>query len=562
MRVNRLQSVSVWAGVAALALGTLTLVLGWLLGFEPARTLLPGAASMKANTAIGFVLCGGSLLLAMGPRPAPRLARGLGLAAGLIGAATLFEYVAGHRLGIDELLFTDPSSEKLPGRPAPLTAFVFIVAGAALALWDARSRPARAAYAGLVSVLTAAVLLALLTYAYGVEYLHGVSPVTGFAPHTALGFIFLLTGLVCARPESAAVRWVTAATPGGTVARRLVPASVAWIVVAGYVRVKLEQAGAIEAELGVALTVLTSCLVILAIAALASRYLDRLLARDEERLRAVLDTAPDAFVAIDPGGLIIDWNPAATGLLGWSRDEILGRRYAASLLPPEHREAFEDSLRGVVHAGAELPEVIELTARHRNGHYVPVEMTVGVGEDRLNAFVRDIAQRKELERRQAELLRKAERLSRTDDLTGLLNRRAFDDELGREIARARRSRDPLCVAMLDLDRFKQFNDAYGHQAGDRLLRTAAAAWRGQMRTTDVLARYGGEEFVVALPACELVAASSIVERMRAAMPEGETCSAGVAEWSRDETAEDLMRRADEALYAAKRGGRDRAVLAQ
>jgi diguanylate cyclase (GGDEF)-like protein len=161
----------------------------------------------------------------------------------------------------------------------------------------------------------------------------------------------------------------------------------------------------------------------------------------------------------------------------------------------------------------------------------------------------------------ARLLAQLEETARTDDLTGLPNRRAWEQELPRELARAARDARPVCVAMLDLDRFKHFNDNRGHQAGDRLLKQAASAWSSQLRASDTLARYGGEEFSVLLPGCTLADAQTLVQRLRAAMPDGETVSAGIACWDETETAEELVGRADEALYAAKRGGRDRLVTA-
>ena len=149
----------------------------------------------------------------------------------------------------------------------------------------------------------------------------------------------------------------------------------------------------------------------------------------------------------------------------------------------------------------------------------------------------------------------------TDDLTGLINRRAWDVALEREVSRARRGRRPLAVAMLDLDRFKAYNDLHGHQAGDRVLREAASAWRTVLRETDLLARYGGEEFAVALPGCDLEHAGHLVNRLREVTPAGQSCSAGLASWDGDETADALLGRADDALYEAKQTGRDRTVVA-
>jgi diguanylate cyclase (GGDEF)-like protein len=161
----------------------------------------------------------------------------------------------------------------------------------------------------------------------------------------------------------------------------------------------------------------------------------------------------------------------------------------------------------------------------------------------------------------ADMLGRLESMARTDDLTGLPNRRSWFEELPRELARARRFVHPLCVAMLDLDHFKEYNDRHGHLAGDRMLKEAAGAWRGALRETDRIARYGGEEFSVLLPDCSLEDAVQLVERLRTVTPGGETCSAGVAEWNGDEPPESLVRRADTALYEAKRIGRDRVIVA-
>lgn len=160
-----------------------------------------------------------------------------------------------------------------------------------------------------------------------------------------------------------------------------------------------------------------------------------------------------------------------------------------------------------------------------------------------------------------ELLGRLELAARTDDLTGLLNRRAWDAELSRELSRADRDGTSLCVAILDLDRFKQYNDAHGHQAGDRFLKTVAGSWSNELRSSDIFARYGGEEFALAMPATDLEGSELMLHRLRRALPEGQTCSAGVCLWDGEESAEKLTARADTALYAAKAAGRDSVVSA-
>jgi diguanylate cyclase (GGDEF)-like protein len=151
-------------------------------------------------------------------------------------------------------------------------------------------------------------------------------------------------------------------------------------------------------------------------------------------------------------------------------------------------------------------------------------------------------------------------LAHNDMLTGIPNRRAWELELPRDMARVRRHGGRLCVALLDLDHFKRFNDQYGHQGGDRLLKEATAAWRTRIRSTDLLARYGGEEFAVLLRDCGPGEAIQVLGDLRAATPLGQSFSAGVAEWDGQESPERLVGRADVGLYEAKRAGRDRVIV--
>jgi len=148
----------------------------------------------------------------------------------------------------------------------------------------------------------------------------------------------------------------------------------------------------------------------------------------------------------------------------------------------------------------------------------------------------------------SDLLDKLERLALTDDLTGLDNRRAWEAGLRREHAHARREGTQLSVAMLDLDQFKRYNDEHEHQAGDELLREVAERWSAHLRGSDILARYGGEEFALLFRAWPIDAALTVVERLRACMPDEQTCSAGLATLNGSETGEALVRRADDALY--------------
>jgi diguanylate cyclase (GGDEF)-like protein len=158
------------------------------------------------------------------------------------------------------------------------------------------------------------------------------------------------------------------------------------------------------------------------------------------------------------------------------------------------------------------------------------------------------------------VLQKALKLAATTDpLTGLVNRRAFEPILSRELHRCARLGHPLCLVVIDLDHFKQVNDAHGHQEGDRTLAAVSKAWGDTLRSTDVLARAGGDEFVLLLPSTNRTHAIEMLGRLSSASDQG--FSAGVAEATPSSTVEDLLRLADDACYHAKQTGRGHVVVA-
>jgi len=203
--------------------------------------------------------------------------------------------------------------------------------------------------------------------------------------------------------------------------------------------------------------------------------------------------------------------------------------------------------------GSEYP-----SSQYRAGVlFVVVSAIVGFTTQWLVSEVR--FQASQAERREHDgrhLLAQMSEEASTDALTGLPNRRAWEARL-RE---ATLGREAVMLAMLDLDRFKDYNDTHGHPAGDRLLRETAAAWRDELRVGDFLARVGGEEFALLLPATSSNDAAAVVERLRTRVPYGQTCSAGIVARMAEESDDAVMARADEALYASKAGGRDRIVV--
>ena len=155
-----------------------------------------------------------------------------------------------------------------------------------------------------------------------------------------------------------------------------------------------------------------------------------------------------------------------------------------------------------------------------------------------------------------------EHLAQTDALTGLANRRALEERFAQAAAAAAADGQPVTLAVIDLDHFKAFNDTYGHPRGDALLRAVSDAWSDRLRgDTDVLARWGGEEFCLLLIDCDVAAADKVVGQLRGVVPDDQTFSAGVAAWQPGMSFETLTATADRALYAAKREGRNRTVVA-
>jgi diguanylate cyclase (GGDEF)-like protein len=171
------------------------------------------------------------------------------------------------------------------------------------------------------------------------------------------------------------------------------------------------------------------------------------------------------------------------------------------------------------------------------------------------------------------LREKLHNLSIRDPLTGLYNRRFMEETLEREILQAERNQHPLGVVMLDLDHFKQFNDNFGHQAGDLLLREVGALLQSQIRGGDIACRYGGEEFILILPNAPLENILQRLDALRLAIKKIDvkhgsqprvivTVSAGLAMFpEHGDTSENLLSAADRALYCAKAGGRDRVMVA-
>lgn len=304
--------------------------------------------------------------------------------------------------------------------------------------------------------------------------------------------------------------------------------------------------------------------------------LNHRLAASEERYRGIFENVVEGIFrarGTGPNALLVEVNPALSAMLGCPADQgpLAGMvRVGALFARAEEREGFAQRLAesGTVRGfPAEMlrPDGTRFWAE-LSASLLP-ERGGDAGGPGMVGVVADVTERRRM-------MEEIYRLARTDSLTGLWNRGYFMDMAQRELARARRERQPASIIMVDADHFKRVNDTHGHQAGDEALRCLARVLSTSVREADLPARLGGEEFVVLLPGAERSAATAVAERIRSTIrdthlrcPSGDcfclTVSLGVAISPRaQDSLEHLIRRADAALYAAKNAGRNRVELCE
>ena len=296
----------------------------------------------------------------------------------------------------------------------------------------------------------------------------------------------------------------------------------------------------------------------------------------EARFRLLLEASSDMVMSLDRDLVRTYVSPASKRLFGYAPEELIGRRTGKAAHPDDAQD-LEEGLQGLLSGAVEKLDLVN-RRRHRDGHWIWAETCYRAVRDPESgditgvvASVRDVTARKAMEAELAQAYERMEALAAQDGLTGLANRRAFDDAVSNEQKRASRRESSTCLIMIDVDRFKGYNDAYGHLAGDDCLRRVAAAIRGQMRrATDLAVRYGGEEFAVLCPGTGADGGRTLGENIRNAVraldianPRSEydvvTVSVGVSSATLRDLSSDrelLIRRADAALYQAKFDGRD------
>jgi diguanylate cyclase (GGDEF)-like protein/PAS domain S-box-containing protein len=294
----------------------------------------------------------------------------------------------------------------------------------------------------------------------------------------------------------------------------------------------------------------------------------RKLAAEQAKIQAMAEAIYDPLIMIDAEDTILFWSPAAEKILGWTSEEAVGQKMHPLITPQEYLEPAQKGLQhfATTGKGPVLDSVMEFPAIRKDGQTFPVERSVSAfqvdGEFFAVGMLRDITERKKTEN-QLELL------ATTDELTGLYNRRFFIEQLEKELRLTLRYKKETSLILFDVDNFKNVNDTYGHDVGDDVLVFIAKAAGNSIRDVDCLARFGGEEFIILLPETPLNGALIVAERIRSFIEHAEffleegkrlhfTISLGVTEIHEEEEGHStVIKRADNAMYRAKQGGRNK-----
>lgn len=308
----------------------------------------------------------------------------------------------------------------------------------------------------------------------------------------------------------------------------------------------------------------------------------RHLEESQSRWHTIYASIHDALLILDPHGCIHSLNPAAESLFGYRSHQLQGRTLEVLLAEPQ-RSQFRETLDTLLHD--EVVSHVELPMLAQNGSLILVELDSNPlwwdGEREYLWVLHDISEQKERETRRNEALflellqdisekdkfaQEMLRRATTDPLTGAHNRARFDERLAEELEHVNRHKNPLSLMLLDIDKFKPINDTYGHQAGDRVLIELTRLIKGQLRSIDLFARWGGEEFAILAPNTADSGAHCLAEKVRFAVEQHDfaqvgqvTISLGIAQYRSGESAGQLLRRADTALYQAKEQGRNRVI---
>jgi diguanylate cyclase (GGDEF)-like protein/PAS domain S-box-containing protein len=572
-------------GSAAAIIGLIVLV-GWALDLDPLKSILPGVSTMKANTALCFVLMGTGVVLLFRSTESSRnkwVARVLIGVAGSIALATGAQYITGVNLGIDQLVFADPAGAIgtiVPGRMSPLTTVGFIM----LAVAALAAPTFRRTVIVLAGVVLAMALLFIFESVFGAAAPTFLTGYTQVALITAIAMGTLSFGVIGLLGPADPFIVLTSRSPTMGLLRRLLAVSVLIPVVMAWLRLEGERLNLYDTSFGTSL-MLVGILALGVIAILRSaEWVNELEAKREaselERDR-FFDLSLDMLSVVDSEGNYRRVNRAWETVLGYPVAELVGRSFLDLVHPDDLEKTVTESKR--LYEDGEVSVGFQNRMRHRDGGYRWLEWMSHTPPDLSVAYgvARDITDRKRDEDRRAMRQRVLETRNETlsertirDALTGLHNRRFFDAEVVRLEGHWARmpvgDRPPVSVIIFDLDQFGEVNNQYGHQAGDTVLRVFGALLTKRFREHDLVARYGGEEFVAVLEGAASADALRIAEDIRASFeresidigsgtPIRVTVSAGCAQLGEDGSTSAGLSQADVWLSQAKRAGRNQVV---
>lgn len=589
------------AAAVAVVIGVLVII-GWIADVPQLRALGPGNhAGLNPMTALTFVALGSAMwLLSRQEHERGReIARVLALFVVVVGVARLYGLLFNESPGVDQLLFGNAMLVTPDGRAnrmSPNTALNFVLLGIAVLLQLRGTR-----FTSVLGQLLAVIVLftaqaALIAHAYQSGWFESIGTFNRMPLPTAIAFGALGIGAMTLSSEDGLIAIVLADGPGGSLARILLPTGFLVPAVLGWLMIFSRRGSLLDADLADTLFVLATILVFVGIVSwiatqLHESHLDRVRTEDalresEMRFRLIAENGSDVVSLHDVTGRVIYVSPSCERVLGFLPEEM-ARMAPFAIVHPEDSERMERHFHQLIR-GEPVPS-IQCRMLHKTGRHIWLDMMwrAVIGKDdavsRLQVSSRDITESKQYEKRLEEAQRKLrvqqeklyeansrlEALAATDGLTGLKNRRAFEERLEEEVGRTRRHGHPLSLILLDIDHFKAYNDTYGHPKGDEVLRQFGRLLKRAMRETDFPARYGGEEFAIILPNTEHTGAHELAERLRIAIESATwedrsiTASVGVAGISREvSTAESLLDHADRALYRSKQTGRNRVTVAE